>query len=158
MAAAPPNEAQKLIIGITGYAQQNAMPIFPMKNWPYQASFPSPPVHYNHMRYGWMPAEIKTGPNYQVRYDHPRSGSENVTQFWESACLTGVAIPGTDPDMQKIVDWPESTGGTTVHYGYMPYANGLLWETGTAATKLGNDNGYGPTRDGAIRYVQAALW
>jgi type II secretory pathway pseudopilin PulG len=159
MAVAPPTEAQKLIIGITGYAQQNAMPIFPMKNWPYQASFPSPPVHYNHMRYGWMPAEVKTGANYQVRYDHPRSGSENVTEFWESARLTGVAIPGTDPDLQKIVDWPE-TGGPSgvVHYGYMPYANGLQWENGNNPTKLGNDDGIGPTRDGALRYVQAALW
>jgi len=159
MAATPPNEAQKLIIGITGYAQQNALPIFPMKSWPYQASFPSPPIHYNHMRYGWMPAEVKTGANYQVRYDHPRSGSENVTQFWESARLPGVAIPGTDPDMQKIVDWPE-TGGPTgvIHYGYMPYANGLQWDGGNAPTKLGNEDGFGPTRESVIRYVQSALW
>src|ERR1043165_2223528 len=159
MAAAPPTEAQKLIIAVTGYAQQNALPIFPMKNWPYQASFPSPPVHYTHMRHGWMPPEVKSGTGYQVRYDHPIAGRENVTAFWESARLDGVAIPGTDPDLQKIVDWPEPGGASgIVHYGYMPYANGLRWDDGNTPTRLGNEDGTGPTRDGAIRYVQAALW
>jgi hypothetical protein len=38
MKATPPNETQKLVMAVTGYAQQNAMPIFPLKNWPYFVS------------------------------------------------------------------------------------------------------------------------
>ena len=144
---APPNEAQKLIIGITGYAQQNAMPIFPMKNWPYFASFPSPPIHYCHMLDNWLPppnTSATAGSNYYDVYRFP-SGGESLSNFWESTRILGPGvpgtnnpIPGTDPDMQKVVDWPESGE----RYGFVPY--------GFTATA--------PTRAAAIRYVQATLW
>ena len=39
-----PNEATKLIFAISGYAQNNAIPIFPWKAWPYRAAYPSPPL------------------------------------------------------------------------------------------------------------------
>ncbi len=139
-AEAPPNEAQKLIIGITGYAQQNAMPIFPMKNWPYMAASPSPPMHFAHMLDSWLPA-ISLAPSvkneYFDVYQFP-GGGESFANFWESTRINGQAIPGTDVDMQKVVDWPESG----VRYGYVPYAF-------TAVA---------PTQAGAIRYVQSALW
>ena len=44
MPIAPPNEAQKMIIGVRGYAQQNALASFPLKNWPYHTPYPSPPL------------------------------------------------------------------------------------------------------------------
>ncbi len=39
----PPNEARRLVFGVVGYAQQNAMPALPWKSWPYYAWYPSPP-------------------------------------------------------------------------------------------------------------------
>lgn len=39
------NESQKLLCAITGYAQQNAVPGLPNKDWPYYTPYPSPPVH-----------------------------------------------------------------------------------------------------------------
>lgn len=39
-----PNEATKLIFAVSGYAQNNAMNIFPWKAWPYRAAYPSPPM------------------------------------------------------------------------------------------------------------------
>ena len=68
--------------------------------------------------------------------------------------------------MQKVYDWPEPTSSTNAplvvnstgtpqitHYGYYPYylKVPLTLHDGTV---LGNGN----TRDGCIRYVQAALW
>jgi hypothetical protein len=156
---APPNEAQKLIIGITGYAQQNAMPIFPMKNWPYFANFPSPPLHYVHMSDPWLPPEATSGANYFVHYRYPKDDYESFTYCWETARVAGLSqpIPGTDPDMQKVFDWPE--GSPAVHYGYFPYACGRQWDHGDKRpTKLGLEDGDHPNREAVIRYVQAALW
>jgi hypothetical protein len=42
--ATPPNETQKLVIGIVGYPQNNALQTLPQKAWPYYAIYPSPPV------------------------------------------------------------------------------------------------------------------
>jgi hypothetical protein len=43
-----PNEAQKVICTVTGYAQQNAIPMFSYKDWPYITPYPSPPMFGNH--------------------------------------------------------------------------------------------------------------
>ena len=40
-----PNEAQKLVFAVSGYAQNNAIPVFPWKAWPYRAAYPSPPLY-----------------------------------------------------------------------------------------------------------------
>ncbi len=39
----PPNESGKLVFGIVGYAQQNAVPVFPAKTWPYYSEAFGPP-------------------------------------------------------------------------------------------------------------------
>lgn len=39
----PPNEAQRLLFGVVGYAQQNALPSLPQKGWPYRVPYPSQP-------------------------------------------------------------------------------------------------------------------
>jgi hypothetical protein len=39
-----PNEAQKLVFAVVGYAQNNAIPVLPWKAWPYRAAYPSPPL------------------------------------------------------------------------------------------------------------------
>ncbi len=40
----PPNELQLLVFAVVGHAQQNAIPFFPWKAWPYYAPYPSPPM------------------------------------------------------------------------------------------------------------------
>jgi len=48
LSAAPPNDAQRLVFAVVGYAQSNAVPILPQKSWPYYMPFPSPPSHGTH--------------------------------------------------------------------------------------------------------------
>jgi len=43
---APPNEAQRLVFAVTGYAQTNVPYIFPWKAWPYYTAWPSPPINF----------------------------------------------------------------------------------------------------------------
>jgi hypothetical protein len=46
----PPNEAQRLVMAIVGYPQNNALLHLPEKAWPYYAAYPSPPVHIVHKK------------------------------------------------------------------------------------------------------------
>lgn len=41
----PLNEANRLVFAVVGYAQNNAVPRFPWKSWPYRVPFPSPPAY-----------------------------------------------------------------------------------------------------------------
>ena len=47
----PPNEAQRLVIGVVGYPQNNALIHLPQKAWPYYAAYPSPPIHVIRKQY-----------------------------------------------------------------------------------------------------------
>ena len=40
-----PNESMRLLVAVTGYAQQNSISMFPYKDWPYYTPYPSPPMH-----------------------------------------------------------------------------------------------------------------
>jgi hypothetical protein len=40
----PPVESNKIIFAVSGYAQNNAVPVLPWKAWPYRAAYPSPPL------------------------------------------------------------------------------------------------------------------
>jgi hypothetical protein len=44
----PPNEAQRLVMAVVGYPQNNALLHLPEKAWPYYAAYPSPPVQVVH--------------------------------------------------------------------------------------------------------------
>jgi hypothetical protein len=167
-AQAPPQDLQKLIIGITGYAQQNCLHMFPLKNWPYTVATPSPPLHSIHLWDSWLPpVRTATGGGYFNIYQWPTVG-EDWLYCWEAAFIPGVAIPGTDPDIQKVFDWPEAAGsanlpfiaGKITHYGYLPYA---AYPLGTGSWVPPVNFGDGttsalPSSDACIRYVQAALW
>jgi hypothetical protein len=158
-AVAPPNEAQRLLIGITGYAQQNALHGLTLKNWPYLAAYPSPPLYSIHMAHGWLPPEKTTaGTGYWHLYEFPVDGAEDKTYCWESASIPGTDVPGTDPDVEKVFDWPDPASG--VHYGYFPYACGRQLNGGNPnPTPLGDGTtGDWPTRTAALHYLQAALW
>lgn len=71
---APPNETQKLIIGIVGYPQNNMLWALPQKAWPYYTPYPSPPAH------------IKDGrDNPFLRFDFP--GALGRGWVWEQGNL-----------------------------------------------------------------------
>lgn len=155
-AAPPPNEAQKVIIGVAGFAQQNSLTSFPMKNWPYHTPWPSPPLHMSHMADLFLPKRVfapgsnpdSTDPetNYFSYYvwpfqdvlrDDNRNGgptgsrASNNRNWVETMCFPWETAPQNrphDPDVQKVMDWPEDSTG--IHVGYFPYACGRCWEWG----------------------------
>jgi len=128
-AVAPPNEAQKMIIGVKGYAQQNGLSSFPLKNWPYHTPFPSPPLQMHHMADKFLPQRVllsditPTGftpsPRYYENYynyyswpwmdneDQVYQGRWNVRNNSETYCVPWETSPAMgDPDIQKVFDWP----------------------------------------------------
>lgn len=156
MAESPPNDAQKLVFIVSGHAQQNAIHIFPLKNWPYLVNYPSPPMHGLHMWDSWIPPlSTSAGTNFYNLYKYPED-HEDFCYPWETTRINGLAIPGTDPDIQKIFHWREGT----LEYGYFPYACGRRGNNydGGATDLGGGVSGQLPSRDAAIRYVQSALW
>lgn len=151
-AAPPPNEAQRVIIGVVGFAQQNSLTSFPMKNWPYHTPWPSPPLHMSHMADLFLPKRVFTSggnpdstdpeTNYfsyyvwpfkdMIRNDNVNSaGLPNDRNWVETFCFPWETAPQNrphDPDIQKVMDWPEDSSG--IHVGYFPYACGRCWEWG----------------------------
>ncbi len=152
--AAPPNEAQRVIIGIAGFAQQNSLTSFPMKNWPYHTPWPSPPLHMAHMADLFLPKRVFTSggspdsidpeTNYfsyyvwpfqdVLRDDNTNGGptgskAKNNRNWVETFCFPWETAPQNrlhDPDVQKVMDWPEDSTG--IHVGYFPYACGRCWD------------------------------
>lgn len=95
MSAAPNNEAQKLVFTVSGYAQNNAIPIFPWKAWPYVMPYPSPPLHGLHYR----DAEFLTPGT--VRFDF--DGKPCIS--WEGTTQTaGTSTPGADDDIKLVFE------------------------------------------------------
>ncbi|MBA3847746.1 MAG: hypothetical protein H0X45_14030, partial [Planctomycetes bacterium] len=98
LAQAPPNEAQKLVFAVTGYAQSNAIFSFPWKAWPYYLPYPSPPGHGIHLGQALPP---------QARPD----AVWGPTVCWEEL------MDPSDLAMQKVYAWQEGSDW----YGYRPY-------------------------------------
>lgn len=102
IAAAPPNDLQKLIVGVAGNAQHNASCSFPMKRWPYYATVPGPPLHALHnTATGWdagMPTST-TPPSSDFMPEDPSLGSvwcaNHATYCWAS-------IADSDPLAQAV--------------------------------------------------------
>ncbi len=87
-----PNETQKLIIAVTGYAQHNALGIFPMKAWPYLMPYPSPPLHGLHWHADYLPSNA------------PKFNFNGQSYCWEATSPTNTPIPGADSDIRVIFD------------------------------------------------------
>lgn len=151
LTAAPPNEAQKLIIGIAGYPQQNALHSLPAKNFPYHTPWPSPPVHMGHMPDRFLPTRVYTANNtansFWTYYNWPwrdmwreypaqnlaNSANDNEVFVvpWETSPVNNLPNPQLaalyhDDDIQKVFHWPEDTTKEAV--GYFPYASGRNWK------------------------------
>ena len=102
----PPNDAQRLVMGIVGYAQNNALYAFPWKAWPYYAAYPSPPAFGNHQQSGWLPISAFKLPVSLPNMEHP-------SYLWEDT---------TDPDIRMVWSniWPVPafpTGAIPATYG-----------------------------------------
>ncbi|MBA3700079.1 MAG: hypothetical protein H0W78_14615 [Planctomycetes bacterium] len=136
-AEAPPNEAQKMIIAVKGYAQQNCLSSFPLKNWPYHTPFPSPPLQMHHMADKFLPQRVnRTMGNYKTDYyqyyswpwmdneDQIYRGRWNIRNHSETYCVpweTSPPIPPLfpgDPDIQKVYDWPDDVATHMVAPNY----------------------------------------
>jgi hypothetical protein len=185
-AQAPPNEAQRMIFAVKGFAQQNCIASFPMKNWPYHTPMPSPPLQFGHMADKFLPKRNYTNNAYSNYYSWPwmdlddqnaaktnvRNNSENFCFPWECAAGNG------DPDIQKVYDWVDELRPGK-HIGYFPYACGRLWECSgfdnadpkhtffpthlttdatPTSTTTGGDKGEYPSRTSVLRYMACALW
>jgi hypothetical protein len=170
----PPNESQRLVIAISGYAQQNILQSLPVKNWPYYTPMPSPPVHTYRIADGFITNAFTSTANARKYHTWPRPDDGFACFPWE-------ARQGFDSDLQKVYEWREGN----VLYGYFPYACGRVWDqnswynipgapqgqgntyvsqNSSAAwnrppTKMAGDvDGTFPSRESCVHYVQAAAW
>jgi len=99
-----PNEAQRLIFAVSGYAQQNAIDHFPWKAWPYYVPYPSPPAHGFHL----SETGFSTNAGAQTL---------NGTYLWEDT---------SDADIGPVF-WVKAPGGMT--YGYKDYFTTLTLDS-----------------------------
>ncbi len=145
---APNSEAQRLVFAVTGYAQENALHSLPWKAWPYYAAYPSPPYHVHH--YGqFLPAYTPASPATARRF--------GASEFDTIECYLWEATD--DPDVQVVFQWPASPDPDPErNYGYMPYAHPV--DSGSYDLPSTTSGGLRaePTREAAIRYIQAAVW
>jgi len=141
---APSSEQQRLVFAVTGYAQENGLYSLPWKSWPYYSPYPSPPYHAHHEG-DWLPA----APAASTKFGVPENSAIEL-YLWEAT---------QDPDVQIVMQWPAAPDrDISRNYGYLPYAYPsaapLAYALYPTDAKLQR---YAPTREGAIRYVQAAL-
>ena len=107
---APPVDAQRLIIGIVGDAQQNALPTLPMKAWPYRVPYPSQP--------------------------HGFVASENGDTHYATCSEQGMAL---DDDMWELLhhdfkngasDWDGAAGSPATPFEQLTSGSGYLATSG----------------------------
>ncbi len=149
ISADEPNEAQKLIVGVIGYAQHNDMPLFPWKAWPYYVAYPSPPLFGSRFHNAWkgntafntgipdpfLPTNART---FTIKPLASNNSKPGEFYCWEGTSPFVTEIPGADPDVMKVFD------------GYWRYSFGTDYNAGPST-----DNW---TEQGAIEYLQVALW
>jgi hypothetical protein len=158
--ASPPNDIQKLIFAVSGYAQQNCLHMMAMKDWPYFCPMPSPPLNASHMPDMWIPPNgNQAGGAYWSYHPWPSPLSMGPTSYYgEDWDIPWESIPSNlDPDMHVVYDWPLVPG--MVHVGYFPYACGLQLQNHNGPTTFPDGYvGVAPSMTGAIGYAQAAVW
>ncbi|HEX3134481.1 MAG TPA: prepilin-type N-terminal cleavage/methylation domain-containing protein [Planctomycetota bacterium] len=91
----PPNDLQRLVVGVLGDAQHNASFSFPMKRWPYYAVVPGPPLHALHVKTtGWSaddPRAVNTPSEVKGDFD-------NMPGLWLATHGTYSWQNAADPD------------------------------------------------------------
>ncbi|MBA3846937.1 MAG: hypothetical protein H0X45_09870 [Planctomycetes bacterium] len=156
LAEEPSNETQRLVFGVIGHAQANALYSFPWKAWPYHYPCPSPPLHGVHSTNAHSAGMRLFTANYRAYWDGVKQASHNFS----FGCWEEVADPGDAPDyaMQKVMSWHEPADD--LWYGYLPYANNPPQTNSTEQNQYAWQRLDPPgfSADGAQRYLQAALW
>jgi len=105
---APPNDLQRMVIGVVGSAQSNAATSLPLKRWPYYGTVPAPPLHAIHnTNVGWRrtsPSAMNTPADVLALADIQRFEDSAMPQEWRDAHSTYCWQACVDPDPQlKIV-------------------------------------------------------
>ncbi|MBA3846881.1 MAG: hypothetical protein H0X45_09580, partial [Planctomycetes bacterium] len=126
----PPSDVQRLVFAVIGSPQQNAIFSFPWKAWPYYAHYPSPPMHG-----AFLPGQYAALNAFEFTWP-----VIDRNALFEGAVPSLGIADGVDADIRVVFEHHEHD----LRYGYKPYAY--------------DPDGGAPTRDGAVRYVQAALW
>ena len=147
----PPNEAQRLLFGVVGYAQQNALPSLPQKGWPYRVPYPSQPhgLWVNEYKETWKACReqfLATDPEiWKVCYHDYNSGSID----WDG--LSKMKDKNLEPSDPLF-------GGS----GYIPYSGYTFTpdrDSGLCALLgFAQAGGHAPGWLGAKGYFSLALW
>lgn len=144
----PPNEAQRLLFGVVGYAQQNALPSLPQKGWPYRVPYPSQP-------HGVMVREHNT--NWSACREQFITSDPDV---W-NVCFHNYSSGGIDWDGKPVgsFELPDPRVGGS---GYIPYSGYTYRVDGdspmTPLLDLARAGGHAPGWLGAKGYFSLALW
>ncbi len=125
LATAPPNEAQKLVFAVTGYAQANAVHILAQKNWPYENPYPSPPLHGPHKdewsKGGAVMATFNEAPSFPI-------------------ICPEASLPGGDPQVKPVFDaylaYTQAPGATDEAHAILYLQAALVY----AVQKLGSSD------------------
>lgn len=88
----PPAETGKLVFGVVGFAQQNAAPVMPVKQWPWYSDIWAPPQVWQYVRHANDPAYVKAAYAKQLVLLHRNGGGGWLT----------VASPEADEDMSTL--------------------------------------------------------
>ena len=97
-----PNEAMKLIFAVTGYAQNNAIPVFPWKAWPYRAAYPSPPMYSLHWQNEQMMPKPPLAWNSWYKSEEPWDPYWNSWEGWCNGTADPLSPTVRDPLMNDI--------------------------------------------------------
>jgi Tfp pilus assembly protein PilV len=89
------SEAQKLVFAVSGYAQNNAVPVFSYKAWPYRAAYPSPPLYAVFNSGSQFMPLITSNANSPI-------GSESSLEGWSSGVAAAQPPTNRDPLMDGI--------------------------------------------------------
>ncbi len=153
----PPNEAMKLLIGVVGDPQQNAIQQYPWKGWPYYSAYPAPPTDFNHTG-----DENKTAHNDHIY----REILEYDTQD-----LDGDGFPDIDSDLLSawktdftdLIDVTKPSTGTFDYDGrptdwtLPPYSGFRNLSTITSLTGRGGNNS-NTDRNNYLAWIQTCGW
>jgi hypothetical protein len=140
----PPNEAQKLVIGIVGYPQNNAIHTWPQKAWPYYTPYPSPPIHIRHANDGlsgaylvdwsgtvggntansylWEDLNLGNLNNLGNTIAPPDAALRTLFQAYEAYQILPAVVPPALPDAMKAQDYLDKAVAWCVSRGIPPTA------------------------------------
>jgi len=147
------NESRKLIVGVVGLPQQNAILYHPsVKVGPYQEFYPSPPTHGQE--------SIPRGLN-----DLGKAGDASGKRLiaYDALCRGDAFRAGSlDADVAQVlitnnnITYQPPGGGAALRMGYLPYLTAV---GGRSARTTFNDNATNVQQQAAAQaYVLAALW